>query len=140
MNIMVKKPMELFKFHNKNVVYLAYVGKYEDKDTYKYGVTSNIYQRVLCQHVKQFDTFDLCWVKPTYNTLQAEDLFEKELKFHGLHKSIPIKNKRQTELFQTTDAFTYKKVQRLYSRISTHVDKDIFTTNMKQSMKQSKKQ
>lgn len=119
------KTNDLFKFHNKNVVYLAYVGKHNNKDIFKYGVSCNIYQREYTQHRKQFTDFQMCWIKRTCNMARAEDLFEKELKIRDLHRTMVIKNKRQTELFSPSDEYSYEFLKRLFARISNHVDKDI---------------
>jgi hypothetical protein len=115
----------IYKLHNKNVVYLAYVGEYNKEPIYKYGVTSNVYHRDYDQHRKQFEAFQMCWVKKTYNMTQAEALFEKELKIRNLHKSLVIKNKRQTELFTVTPEYSFEYLQRLFAKISRHSDKDI---------------
>lgn len=119
------KTHDLFKFHNKNVVYMAYVGKYNDKQVYKYGVSSNVYNREYLQHRKQFEEFTMCWIKTTANMTQAEDLFEKELKIRDLHLTMTINNKKQTELFSPSDDYSFDYLQRLFGRITRHVDKDI---------------
>lgn len=115
---------DLYKYHNKNVVYLAYVGKYDNKKLYKYGVSSNIYQREYMQHRKQFEEFEMCWIKQTSNMAQAEDLFEKELKIRNIHETRVIKNKKQTELFAPNKIYSYDYLQRLFSRITNHVNKE----------------
>lgn len=116
---------DLFRYHNKNVVYLAYVGKYNDRDVFKYGVSTNVYNREYLQHRKQFDEFQMCWIKKTCNMAQAEDLFEKELKIRNLHLTMAINSKRQTELFSPTDDYSFEYLKRLFGRISRHVDKEV---------------
>lgn len=121
----ITRTPELYRFHNSNVVYLAYVGRYNNHDTFKYGISSNIYNRVLNQHKKQFQHFELYWVKQTYNMTFAESLFEQELKLKNIHTELVINNKKQTELFFETEEYSYEYIKRLYNRIANHADKDI---------------
>lgn len=114
-----------YRFHDKNVVYIAYVGKIGRKDTFKYGVTKNLFKREYEQHRKTFSKFEMCHVKPTYNIYQAEDLLEKELKLRNMHTTMRINDKLQTELFTVNSDFDIDYIKKLVNHISKHVDKDI---------------
>jgi hypothetical protein len=114
-----------YKFHEKNVMYIAYIGKIGRQETYKYGVTKNLFKRDYEQHRKTFPTFDMLHVKPTYNIYHAEDLFEKELKLRNLHRQHKIAGKQHTELFTLTEDYDMKFIKRLINRISLHADRDI---------------
>lgn len=116
---------DYYKFHDKNVVYIAYIGKIGRKETYKYGVTKNLFKREYEQHRKTFNKFEMCHVKPTYNIYQAEDLLEKELKLRNMHTTMRINGKLQTELFTVNEDFDLDYIKRLVNRLSKHVDKDI---------------
>lgn len=119
------KTNDLFKFHRRNVLYVAYVGQYDTHHYYKYGISSNIFQREYEQHRKNFEEFQMCLVKKTHNMHQAEELLEKELKIRKMHTHKSILGKRQTELFVLNDDYDYKYVERLINRIVRHVDKEI---------------
>lgn len=133
-----RKSIDIYKYANQNVVYLAYVGKYNDKDIYKYGISSNIHNRVYLQHMKQFEQFDLRWVKKSYNNSQAESLFEKELKIKGIHTELVINNKKQTELFYVSPDLTFENIRKLYSKVTDYADKDILEeiSTLKQQIKE----
>lgn len=89
----------------KNVIYIAYIGKYKNKDFYKYGKSSNLQQRILA-HKKTFDRFDLQYVYHTNYNDYVETSFENELKIRDIHQVITVNNKKQTELFHTSDIYT----------------------------------
>lgn len=117
--------VDIYKYANQNVVYLAYVGKYHNQDIYKYGISSNIHNRVYLQHMKQFEHFELRWVKQSFNNSQAESLFEKELKVKGIHTELVINNKKQTELFFTNPDYSFEDIKSLYNKVTNYADKDI---------------
>lgn len=119
------KTNDAFKYSKQNVVYVAYVGKYNDQDHFKYGISTNIYQREYEQHRKNFEHFEMCLIKKAYNMHQAEDYLEKELKLRDLHRQLIIKNKKQTELFVTTDEYDYDFIRKLVNRVVRHADKEI---------------
>jgi hypothetical protein len=103
----------LGKFDNKNVVYLAYVGRYNDLDIFKYGKSSNVYQREMTSHRKHFDTFEMYNIYLTNHKDHVETQLEKELKLRNMHLELVINNKKQTELFCTTPAFDIHAVDRI---------------------------
>ena len=116
-----------YKLHEKSVMYIAYVGQVERQDMYKYGITRNLFKREYEQHRKTFDTFEMLHVKPTYNMALAEDIFEKELKLRNLHRKHKIGGKQQIELFTLDDDYDIDYIKRLVNRISTHVDREIYS-------------
>ncbi len=122
-----------YKFHEKNVMYIAYVGKIERQDIYKYGITRNLFKREYEQHRKTFNTFEMVHVKPTFHMAQAEDLFEMELKLRNLHRKLEFGGKQQIELFTLDDNYDIDYIKRLVNRISAHVDKDIYTIKRQRS-------
>ena len=93
------KKNDLYKFNNKNVVYIADVGKYNNEHIYKYGISGKIFEREYNAHRKNFENFDMRVIKITDNKDVIEDLFEKELMIRNLHRSLVINDKKQTELF-----------------------------------------
>lgn len=119
------KTHDLYKFHKQNVLYLAYVGKIDTRHHYKYGISTNVFQREYDQHRKTFEEFQMCLIKKTHNMHQAEEMLEKELKIRNLHTQKTILGKKQTELFVVNDDYDYMYIQRLVNRIVRHVDKEI---------------
>lgn len=94
----------LSHYHQKNVVYIAYVGKHYGKYTFKYGKSTDIYQREMGSHRQNFNRFDMLYIYKTNLKDQVETMFEKELMIRGWHASLVLedtaKPTRQTELFQ----------------------------------------
>jgi len=85
-----------------NLVYVAYVGQHNKHMLFKYGKTHNICNRIQ-DHKKCFDTFDLEFVEYTDNKDIVEKLFRQDLQHMGVHRSVVINNKKQTELFCLQD-------------------------------------
>lgn len=106
---------------NKNVIYIAYVGKYNNMDTYKYGKSYDVYTRV-STHKKNFQTFDLRNIYHTNFKDQVETILEQELKLLNIHKSLIINSKNQTELFNTTEIYTINFVNKLVKDIISDIE------------------
>ena len=111
------KAHDLYKFDNKNVVYMAYVGNVDGEEMFKYGKTCKLFEREYNAHRKNFDRFDMHCVKITDNKDVVEDLFEKELQIRNLHRTAVIKTKRQTELFTINEDYTLEYITKLLNRI-----------------------
>lgn len=111
------KKNDLYKFNNKNVVYIADVGKYKNEHIYKYGISGKIFEREYNAHRKNFDNFDMKVIKITDNKDIIEDLFEKELMIRNLHRSIIINNKKQTELFTINENYSFDYLNKLLCRL-----------------------
>lgn len=96
----------LFKVDKKNVLYIAYIGKYNDVDTYKYGKSTNVYNREMLSHRQSFPLFEMKHIYPTNLNDQVEVMLGQELKIRNIHKELVIKDKKHIELFQTTEEYT----------------------------------
>jgi phage anti-repressor protein len=86
-------------FDNKNVLYLALIGIYNNERIYKFGKTEQIFTRDCKQHQKFFVTFKMRFVIECDNMSFVEKEFKKFLKSIGLLRSIEIKENNITELF-----------------------------------------
>lgn len=91
------------EYDKKNVVYIAYIGVYERKHTFKFGKSTNIVSREVNSHQKQFESFDMLYIHETNMKDQVELRFKRLVKELGLHTNLMIKEKKQTELFQLED-------------------------------------
>lgn len=111
------KKNDLYKFNNKNVIYIADVGKYNDEPIYKYGISGKIFEREYNVHRKNFEHFDMKVIKITDNKDVIEDLFEKELMIRNLHRTIVINDKKQTELFTINEQYSFDYLHKLLYRI-----------------------
>lgn len=112
----------LAKVHNKNVVYIAYVGKYNGKYTFKYGKSTDVFQREMGSHRKNFELFDMMYIHRTDMKDQVETIFEKELIVRNLHKTLVINNKRQVELFQLRRKSDVHKINDILVQVIAHCD------------------
>lgn len=108
---------DLFKFDNKNVIYIAYVGVINKEQIYKYGKSCKLYEREYNAHRKNFDTFDMKLVKITDNKDIVEDILGKELQIRNMKRSLVINSKRQTELFAVNEDYDFKYVCNILNRI-----------------------
>lgn len=102
---------------NKNVVYIAYVGKHGKNDTFKYGKSSDIYQREYTAHRKAFPIFDMIHIYPTNFNDYVETSFEKELKIRKIHTELVVNHKRQTELFQPNEDYPLESIDEMMKKI-----------------------
>lgn len=111
------KKYDITSFENRNVMYVAFVGRYKTTDLYKYGKSVNVYEREYTKHRKAFDMFDMQYIKGTDNKDIVENLFKKELKIRDLHRTMIINNKKQTELFTVTEDYDYNYIINLLNRL-----------------------
>jgi len=111
------KNNDLYKFNNKNVIYVARVGIINNEEIYKYGISGKVFEREFNVHRKNFDNFEMKLIKITDNKEVVEDIFEKELLIRNLHRKIKINNKKQTELFTLNNNYTFNYINKLLNRI-----------------------
>jgi 3-methyladenine DNA glycosylase Tag len=111
------KSNDLYKFNNKNVVYIADVGKYNNEHIFKYGISGKVFDREYNAHRKNFDYFDMKVIKITDNKDIIEELFEKELLIRNVHRSLIINKKKQTELFTINENYSFSYFQKLLNRL-----------------------
>ena len=112
----------LTPYDNKNVVYIAYVGKYDAKYTFKYGKSTDVFQREMGSHRKNFERFDMLYIHTTNFKDQVECLLKKELLLRDLHTSLVINEKHQKELFQLKRKSDIKYVNDIVCGIIQHVE------------------
>jgi len=89
-------------YEGRNVIYVGFVGIYNNEHIFKYGISRRIFQRTVEEHTKTFGTFQLLYVKETDNKEHIEDAFGKELALRNLYRKLKINNTLQTELFTIT--------------------------------------
>jgi hypothetical protein len=111
------KNNDLYKFNNRNVIYISNVGNYKKEEIFKYGISGKIFEREYNAHRKNFDHFDMKIIKITDNKDIIEDLFEKELKIRDLHRTIVINGKKQTELFTINENYSFEYLEKLLNRL-----------------------
>jgi hypothetical protein len=103
----------LFRVDKKNVLYIAYIGKFNNKDTYKYGKSTNVYNREMLSHRKSFTTFEMMNVFQTNFKDQVETQLEQELKIRNIHRELIIKDRKYIELFQPSDEYSLLYIMNL---------------------------
>ena len=111
------KGNDLYKYDNKNVIYLAYVGRYNNEDIFKYGKSVKLFQREYKTHVKNFEFFEMQHVYITDNKDIVEEILKRELLIRNLARTMVIQKKNQTELFATSDHYNLAYINRLIKRI-----------------------
>ncbi len=123
----------LFKVDKKNVLYIAYVGKYNNKDTFKYGKSTNVYNREMLSHRQSFEIFEMKHVYQTNFKDHVETLLGQELKIRNIHQELIIKNRKHVELFQTTDEYSLSYIMDLTKELIEYTesqDKDMIKLEM----------
>ena len=111
------KEHDIYKYDNKNVIYIAYVGKYNKEQIFKYGKSAKVFKREYFNHRKTFDTFEMVSIKITDNKDVVEELFENELLVRNIHRKLVINSTRQTELFAIDNQYSFEYIQKLLHRI-----------------------
>jgi hypothetical protein len=86
-------------FEDKNVIYLAFIGIFNNERIYKLGRSENVYNREYKQHQKFYEIFKMKFVIECDNMNFVERAFKKFLKSINLYRNIEIKDNNITELF-----------------------------------------
>lgn len=116
------KKSNLFRYDNQNVVYIAHVGVHQGNDLFKYGMSTDVFQREYLAHRANFKQFNMTYIGETNYKDKVETVFEKELKIRNVHKVLEINNKKQTELFITNDYYDYMFFETLMKDIIEYYD------------------
>ncbi|NBO23289.1 hypothetical protein EBU94_08135 [bacterium] len=108
---------DLYKYDNKNVIYIAYVGNYKNEPLFKYGISNEIYRREYQEHRKKFSTFDLLYVRVSDNNRMIESLFEKELRVKNLYREYKEEDMKSSELFTVNEHHSLDKLKMLVDEL-----------------------
>lgn len=93
----------LRKLDKKNVLYIGYIGIYNNEPIFKFGETTDIFERIIT-HQKNYGLFELAYIGICNDKTIIETKFKKSLKFDKTIRSILIKNNhKDKELFTITD-------------------------------------
>ena len=106
------KTGNLAKLYKQNVIYIAYVGTHNNKDTFKYGKSSDVFKREYSSHRKTFQIFEMYEIYKTNYKDHVEVQLEHELKLRNLHTQLYF-GKLQTELFQVNDTYSIDDIDRI---------------------------
>ena len=109
--------------HNvrKNVLYIGEVGNVNicsnrfihSGHLYKYGITNNIYRRVMYAHKKRFERFDLLAMYETDHHRYVERVLTRELRGMSIHVTMPFSNVTCRELFYLKDESELSLVEQI---------------------------
>ena len=85
-------------FVKRNIVYIGHVGSinvwngcgFDTAELYKYGITNNVYRRVVYNHKKRFEQFDLLAMKETVDHKEVERQFTKVLRDRKMHVTMQV--------------------------------------------------
>ncbi len=97
-------------YEDKNVMYIAYVGKHNNELIYKYGISSRMFKREHLEHRKVFKPFVLIYLEETDNNIKIESQFERELKVRDVHRNLSFNGKKYTELFTISPLYNIDKL------------------------------
>jgi len=65
------------EFDNKNVVYIAHIGTYNNEVLFKFGLSKNVFRRDYNEHQRDFEYFNMILIEETDNNNIVEELFLK---------------------------------------------------------------
>jgi hypothetical protein len=94
---------EISDYNNKNVLYIAFIGIFNNERIYKFGKSEQIYTREFKQHQKFFNIFKMKHVEECDNMSLIEKEFKKNLKSKNLLRNIEIKLNNITELLTISE-------------------------------------
>lgn len=115
---------DLYRFAGSGVVYLARVDTI--RPVYKYGISRDIYKRIISSHQKTFPIFDLQHVAPTNNREIVEKFLTLELKYRKIHHKEKYSGKMQRELILLKNSDHIDEIKNLIDRIIIFTNQNNF--------------
>ena len=112
--------LHLYKFANKSVIYMARIEI--DLPVYKYGISRDIYKRILNGHIKTFPVFQMEHIRETRHREDVEDILTCELKLKGWHHSQKYNGKLNRELIMLDNEEDLVYIKNLIDDIVNHFD------------------
>jgi prophage antirepressor-like protein len=103
----------LVNYHEKNVLYIGYIGVHNDEPLFKFGKSINISRRDIEEHQKYYDSFELVYLRVCDNKDKVENIFKAELKAKKVHRPIRVKNKIEYELFGVNNMFSLETAKNI---------------------------
>src|SRR5439155_23466440 len=76
----------LINYSNKNVIYIGYIGIYNNEHIFKFGKTCNIYNREFKKHKYTYNKFDIIFIIECQNNEYVEKRFKEELKVKNIDR------------------------------------------------------
>lgn len=104
----IKEHINFNMFVWRSVFYMGYIGTYEDKLHFKFGMSNKINQRVQAD-TSDYGNFELIFLKAC-NASKVEQEFKNLVKTKELLTSKTFKNKNRTELFTVDKTFTIEYI------------------------------
>ena len=114
-------------FDNKNIVYIGYIGKIKDVDSYKFGSTKKISKRVK-DHEKTYERFELLFCIDCEKHTLLEQLLKdsKEVKSRRFSHRFRVENKKDetdvTELLNFDDKFNLDDLKKLLVQLKNKLE------------------
>ena len=109
--------MLITDYDNKNICYIGYIGIYNDKLLFKFGISTNVYVRDIKTHRKFYKMFVIKYIKECHNHKQLENKFKQELVARGLTISLKINDVMQNEIFTVNDIYPIDTIIQLFETL-----------------------
>lgn len=104
-------------YDHKNIIYIAYIGQVDGEQIYKFGKTSFLAKRDIEQHRKTFLTFEVVHISECDNKDIVEMKFRQELRVKNILRELTINDRKQTELFTVTSAYSLDSIIKILTQI-----------------------
>jgi len=103
--------------NNENMIYIGYIGIYNNEHTFKFGISSRVVDRDFKEHKKMYGNFQIIYVKDCNNNKKVEKIFRRDLKLRQLHRNININNINRNELFIINKEYDITNIIKILEKI-----------------------
>ena len=108
-------------YEGKNIIYIAHIGKYNNEELFKFGLTDRIFSRDLKEHRKTFEklnmSFNMVRIIRTDNCGVVENYFKKQLEALHIKRVLVSEKRKITELFTVTNKYGYDDIIKILKKI-----------------------
>jgi prophage antirepressor-like protein len=120
----------LSDYKDKRVVYLAYVGRHNDEEILKFGISKDFPRRELKEHRKAFSTFKVQHIEICDSNQEVEEKLKIELDARKMLRKLKIEKTMQTELCALNAVNGIESVIGIIKRIAGNTKSDLERKNM----------
>jgi prophage antirepressor-like protein len=115
----------LSDYKDKRVVYLAYVGRHNDEEILKFGISKDFPRRELKEHRKAFSTFKVQHIEICDSNQEVEEKLKIELDARKMLRKLKIEKTMQTELCALNAVNGIESVIGIIKRIAGNTKSDL---------------
>lgn len=106
----------LSSYYMKDVLYIAYIGKYYGEHLFKYGISNKSFKQDHKKYSDRLDEFEIVMIEECDACDRARLLFETHLEDHGFRRRKTLCGYSYTKLFTISTKYSHEYISNIMRR------------------------